>query len=180
MRNASRGFASVGAKLPSVELHKGFPPEKINVSEYCKDKNVILLGLPGAFTPTWSTKQIPGYLEKQDELRELGVETIIVYAVNDGAVMQGWAKDQRASLSSLQFMGDPAGDLTKALDMDMDHPGPESLGLYGRCKRNAIHAVNGEIKIIRISASPNDPAGGADPSTTLAESMIEAIKKQSS
>jgi len=47
-----QNFATVGDKVPSVELHKGFPPEKINMADYCKDKNVVFVGLPGAFTPT--------------------------------------------------------------------------------------------------------------------------------
>lgn len=46
----TRGFASVGDKIPNVELHHQFPPEKINLPEFCADKSVILLGLPGAFT----------------------------------------------------------------------------------------------------------------------------------
>lgn len=46
------GFASVGDRLPSVDLHLGFPPKKYNVADFCKDKSVLLVGLPGAFTPT--------------------------------------------------------------------------------------------------------------------------------
>ena len=48
-----RGFASVGDQLPSVELHLGFPPEKHNLADFAKDKAIMLVGLPGAFTPTW-------------------------------------------------------------------------------------------------------------------------------
>ncbi len=51
-RISRAAFASVGDQLPSVELHLGFPPKKYNVAEFCKDKSVILVGLPGAFTPT--------------------------------------------------------------------------------------------------------------------------------
>lgn len=47
-----RGFASVGDKLPSVEIHQGFPPKKYDLAEYTKDKDVVIVGLPGAFTPT--------------------------------------------------------------------------------------------------------------------------------
>jgi len=44
---------AVGDSLPSVELLQGFPDvEKINMAEYSKDKNMIIVGLPGAFTPT--------------------------------------------------------------------------------------------------------------------------------
>jgi peroxiredoxin len=42
----------VGDKLPSVELHLGFPPEKHNLADFAGDKSIILVGLPGAFTPT--------------------------------------------------------------------------------------------------------------------------------
>ena len=48
-----RSFASVGDKLPSVELHIGFPPKKHNLADFAKDKSILLVGLPGAFTPTW-------------------------------------------------------------------------------------------------------------------------------
>jgi putative lipase involved disintegration of autophagic bodies len=52
-----RAFASVGEKLPSVDLHLGFPPKKYNLAEYTKGKKVILLGLPGALYV--STVNIP-------------------------------------------------------------------------------------------------------------------------
>jgi len=45
--------AAVGDSLPSVELMQGFPDvKKIDVAEYAKGKNIIIVGLPGAFTPT--------------------------------------------------------------------------------------------------------------------------------
>ena len=43
----------VGTKVPSETLDFGFPPSKINLAERVAGKNVVLLGLPGAFTPTW-------------------------------------------------------------------------------------------------------------------------------
>lgn len=43
---------AVGSKFPAVELMFGFPPEKIDMAERVKDKRVIVVGLPGAFTPT--------------------------------------------------------------------------------------------------------------------------------
>lgn len=43
------GYAvKVGDTLPASI----FPPEKINLLERLKGKNAILVGLPGAFTPT--------------------------------------------------------------------------------------------------------------------------------
>lgn len=59
----------------------------------------------------------------------------------------------------IKFFGDPAADLTKALDVEMTHPGPPSVGIIGRCKRHAVYAVNGEVKFVAISEGPDDPAG---------------------
>jgi hypothetical protein len=47
-----RGLASLGDQLPSVDLHLGFPPTKHNLADFAKDKAILLVGLPGAFTPT--------------------------------------------------------------------------------------------------------------------------------
>jgi len=41
-----------GDLVPDVFLDKGFPPEKLNLAEWCTGKTVVLVGLPGAFTPT--------------------------------------------------------------------------------------------------------------------------------
>ena len=75
---------------------------------------------------------------------------------------------------------EPSAELTKALDMEMTHPGPPSVGIIGRCKRFALHAVDEEIKALVVSEGPDDPAGDSDPSATLAPAMIEVVKKSSS
>lgn len=119
--------------------------------------------------------QVPGYLEAQDALKVRGIDEVLVYCVNDGAVMDAWAKDQKIEGSIITFMGDPSRALTDALGMVLDHPGPMSVLGYMRCKRFALYLVDGVVKVLRVSEGPNDPAGDEDPSATTAEAMIEAI-----
>ena len=172
-------------KLPSVELHSGFPPKKVDLKEYIAKKSVIIVGLPGAFTPTWSNAQVPSYVELQDSLHDkAGIDEIIIYCVNDGAVMSAWAADLKVAHSEaddndgrITFLGDPAGSLTKSLDMEMTHEGPASVGIIGRCKRFAVYAVNGEVKYVAISEADNDPAGDDNPEATLAPAIMDAILK---
>lgn len=52
LRRASSLGVAVGDKIPSVNLHEGFPPDMVDAADYVKDKNMIIVGLPGAFTPT--------------------------------------------------------------------------------------------------------------------------------
>ena len=42
----------VGKSLPKETLDFGFPPEKIDLAARVANKKVIIVGLPGAFTPT--------------------------------------------------------------------------------------------------------------------------------
>lgn len=175
---ASESGVKVGDQVPPVELFINFPPDKIKLAEYCADKSVILLGLPGAFTPTWSGEQVPDYLSSQDALKSAGVDSVIVWCVNDSAVMGAWEKDMKNNDNTMiKFMGDPHGNLTKALDMELTDDGPvKEKGLVGRCKRHAVYAVNGVVKIIKISEGPDDPAGDDDPSATMVDAIIKDIK----
>lgn len=43
---------SIGDAIPAVCLDKGFPPEKVHLTDFCEGKKIVLVGLPGAFTPT--------------------------------------------------------------------------------------------------------------------------------
>lgn len=121
--------------------------------------------------------QIPGYLEKVDDLKNLGLDEVIVFCVNDGAVMNAWAKDQKIPDDSIiTFMGDPNSMLTVDLDLELTHPGPIGKGLIRRGKRAAMYIDHGKFKAIRIAEKPDDPAGDDHPDVTLVDSMIEVIR----
>ena len=91
--------------------------------------------------------------------------------------MSAWAVEQGVEEDSLvTMMGDPHAVLTKALDLEMTHPGPASVGIVGRCKRFALYVVDGIVKIVRVAEAENDPAGDDNPDVTLADAMVDAIK----
>mmetsp|Transcript_18301 Transcript_18301/g.25799 ORF Transcript_18301/g.25799 Transcript_18301/m.25799 type:complete len:96 (+) Transcript_18301:408-695(+) len=89
--------------------------------------------------------------------------------------MTAWGADQGIEGSMIKFMGDPAGEFTKALDIEMTHPGPASVGIIGRCKRHALYVEDGEIKFMAISEAEDDPAGDAFPESSCAPALLEAI-----
>ena len=107
--------------------------------------------------------QVPEYLKRQDELKAKDVDEMIVYCVNDGAVMKAWARDLKVEGSMITFMGDPQCKLTRKLGMMLRHPGP--MGNLGnpRCKRFVLVIDNMEVKAVAISEAEDDPAGDNDP-----------------
>lgn len=102
---------------------------------------------------------------------------MIVYCVNDGAVMSAWAEDQGVARSGLiTMMGDPTGELTGTLDLFLDHPGPQGKGLINRCKRFAAYLEDGIVKVFRVAEADDDPAGDDRPEATLAPAMMAEIR----
>ena len=107
-----------------------------------------------------------------------GVDEVLVYCVNDGAVMKAWAADQKVSddhASLIKFMGDPAGDLTAALGMQLTDPGPAGVGIIGRCKRFVLLVEDGVVRHVAVAEQEGDPAGDNFPEVTCAPAMLEVL-----
>lgn len=118
---------------------------------------------------------MPGYLDKEDELKAKGVSDVLVFCVNDSAVMTGWAADQGVEGSIITFLGDPRRELTDALDLVLDAPGPMSVLGSKRCKRFSMLVDDGIIKTLNVAAYEDDPAGDDRPTVTLVEKMLEDL-----
>ena len=57
-----------------------------------QNKKVVLVAVPGAFTPTCQEQHVPSYLANLEKFKAKGVDQIIVIASNDAWVMSAWGK----------------------------------------------------------------------------------------
>jgi 2-Cys peroxiredoxin 5 len=120
-------------------------------------------------------RAVPGYKAARNEIRSAGIDEVLVYCVNDAAVMEAWAKDQKIGGTNITFFADTSCELSKALDLVMEAPGPlKALGNL-RSKRFALYVDNGIVKHVGLSESPDDPAGDNDNSASTAKGMLAAI-----
>jgi peroxiredoxin len=93
--------------------------------------------------------------------------------------MTAWKRDQGLGASKMiEFFADTQSEATKALGLELTHPGPGSvLGAQTkRCKRSAMYVDNGVIKAMEISEAPDDPAGDAYPDLSCVEHMLGLVK----
>jgi peroxiredoxin len=138
----------VGDRIPDATLNllkDGV--QAVSTGDIFDGKKVVLFSVPGAFTPTCSSKHLPGYVEKFADFRQRGVDVACV-AVNDAFVMDAWSKDQHVP-DGFIMLADGNGTFTKALGLEMDGT-PFGLGMRG--KRFALYAEDGVVKKLNVEA----------------------------
>jgi glutaredoxin/glutathione-dependent peroxiredoxin len=138
----------VGDKLPAAILIRmdGGAPAPIDTGDLFAGKTVALFAVPGAFTPTCSTRHLPGFVELADALRVKGVDEIVCLSVNDVFVMNAWGEAQSVK-GKVSMLADGNGDFTKALGLEMD-AGRYGMGL--RSRRYSMLVENGTVKRLNV------------------------------
>ncbi len=156
----------VGDNIPSMKLMMATPdgPKETSTDDVFKGKKVVLIAVPGAFTPTCSVKHLPGFVENADAIKAKGVDTVACIAVNDVFVMGAWAKIQGAD-GKIVMLADGSGAFTKAIGLELDLV---SRGLGVRSQRYALVAENGKVTQLAV-----EQPGGFD--VSKAESVLAAL-----
>lgn len=136
-----------GQRVPSLTLKRATESgdQDVDPSQLFAGKHVILFTVPGAFTPTCSSKHLPSYLKHHDELKQKGVDLIACLSVNDSFVMQAWAREHQVG-DKIVMLADGDAAFTKALGIDADY-GP-NMGV--RARRGVIVFKDGVVKSIDI------------------------------
>ena len=83
--------------------------------DYFKGKRVVLFSLPGAFTPTCSSQQLPGFEKEYGQLKLLAVDEVYCVSVNDSYVMNAWAKHM--GIKDVKLIPDGSGNFTRFMGM---------------------------------------------------------------
>ena len=101
---------SIGGENP-------FRWQDVTTADIFKGKKVVIVALPGAFTPTCSSTHLPGYEAKFAEFKAAGVDDIYCLSVNDAFVMFQWGKN--LGVKNVKMLPDGNGDFTRGMGMLM-------------------------------------------------------------
>lgn len=116
----------IGKKVPAVTFKTRVRDESIGgdnpfrwqdvtSDDYFAGRKVIVFSLPGAFTPTCSTFQLPDFEKLAPDFKALGVDDIYCISVNDAFVMYQWAKQQ--GIKNVKVIPDGSGEFTRKMGM---------------------------------------------------------------
>jgi peroxiredoxin len=141
---------SAGDKMPSgafgVMTDSG--PGALSTDELFAGKKVVLVSVPGAFTPTCSMNHLPGFVEQAAQLKAKGVDTVACMAVNDVFVMDAWGKDRGVG-DDVVMLADGNGEYARALGLEMDGT---AFGMGMRGQRFAIVVDDGVATHVAVEA----------------------------
>ncbi len=157
---------SSGEKMPSgsfgVMTEAG--PGSMSSDELFAGKKVVLVSVPGAFTPTCSLNHLPGFVDQADQLTAKGVDTVACMAVNDVFVMDAWGKDRGVG-EKVVMLADGNGEYSRALGLELDASG---FGMGMRGQRFAIVVDDGVATHVAIEAP-------GEFEVSKAEAILEAL-----
>lgn len=159
----------------SIEGPNPFRWEDKTTYDYFAGKRVVLFSLPGAFTPTCSTMQLPGFEQKFAEFKALGIKDIYCVSVNDAFVMNCWAKDQK--IKKVKMIPDGSANFTAAMRMDVYK---DNLGFGRRSWRYACVVNNGQIEKWFIEGDVVEDNVDSDPyGVTSPENILNWLRENS-
>lgn len=141
--------------------------ENMTTEDYFSGQRCVAFSLPGAFTPTCDTYQLPGFENNFSEFRKLGINAVYCISVNDAFVMNAWAKSQ--NLQNVKVIPDGNGEFTRRMGMLVQK---YNLGFGMRSWRYAM--VISDCRIEKMFIEPGieencqtDPYGETGPDNVL-------------
>lgn len=124
----------------SVEGPNPFRWQDVSTKDIFAGKKVVVFSLPGAFTPTCSSTHLPGFEDKYEELKSLGVDEIYCLSVNDAFTMYQWGQHQ--GVNKVKLLPDGSGDFTRAMGMLVKK---DNLGFGLRSWRYSMLVDDGKV-----------------------------------
>ncbi|HXF29303.1 MAG TPA: peroxiredoxin [Chlamydiales bacterium] len=157
-----------GDTIPDVRLirlnTKG-DPESFSTKKELSGKLVVLLMVPGPFTPTCSKIHLPGFAALHDAFKKAGVEKIACIAVSTPDVLSAWGQ-QNDPQGRVGMIADWGAEFVWKMGLTIDKS-ERGLGIVA--KRTAMILQNGIVKDITVEAD----AGQCG--ITSAASILERI-----
>lgn len=145
--------------------------QPMSTQDYFAGKTVVVFSLPGAFTPTCSTMQVPGYEAAYNKFKDLGLDEVYCISVNDSFVMNKWAQQVvDGGLQNVKVIPDGSARFTRQMGMLVDK---DNLGFGMRSWRYAMIVNDGVIEKMFVEPGfsdncPDDPYGVSSPENVLA------------
>jgi peroxiredoxin len=147
---------SVGDRVPSATFFEPGEggPDKVTADALFSGRRIVLVGMPGAFTPTCHQRHLPGFVENSDAFRAKGVDEIVVLSTNDTHVLRAWSEASGAK-GKVRFVSDGNLEFIVPAGLAFDGSG---TGMGTRARRFAMIVEDGVVTAMAVEESNGQTA----------------------
>ncbi|MCG8440729.1 MAG: peroxiredoxin [Caulobacterales bacterium] len=179
-----RDMFMLGRKLPEVTFRTRVRDESVGgpnpyrwedttTADYFAGKRVVMFSLPGAFTPTCSTYQVPDFEKLHSEFKAAGVDEIYCVSVNDAFVMNAWAKER--GVEKIKLIPDGSGEFTRKMGMLV---AKDNLGFGMRSWRYAAVVEDGVVAQWFEEPGFSDNCGDDPYGESAPQNVLDHVKRE--
>ncbi len=142
----------VGDRVPEAGLFEAGErgPNKLSTDALFAGRTVVVVGMPGAFTPTCHNQHLPGFIENRDAILARGVDEIVILATNDTHVLKAWA-EASGGKGLVRFVSDGNLEFITQTGLAFDGSG---TGMGTRAKRFAMIVKDGTVTALAVEERP--------------------------
>ena len=126
---------SEGDIFPNVTfnwLDEKYNFNKMESDKLFEKKKIVLIGMPGAFSPTCSMSHLPGFIDSFQLFKDKGIDEIYCVVVNDIYVAKSWSDFTGSGKVGITIITDPLSILAEELGAEFSVKG---TGLLRRLSR---------------------------------------------
>jgi peroxiredoxin len=134
-------------------------------------KRVVLFALPGAFTPTCTEQQLPGFEAAYDEIKSFGIDEVYCLSVNDAFVMNAWFDS--LGVKNVKALPDGNGAFTSSAGMAVQKT---SVGFAIRSWRYAAVVSDGELEWTGVEEGKRDNASDDPYEASTPERVVQYLE----
>lgn len=145
---------TAGDRLPAATFRTMTPEgvKELTTADVFSDKKVVLLAVPGAYSPTCHKTHLPGYVSRHDAIKATGVDTIACVSANDAFVLDAWS-EQSGARGKVLMLSDGNLEFTRAVGMELD---ATAFGEGIRSRRYAAVVEDGVVTDINVEDNPGE------------------------
>ena len=136
--------------------------QDVSTRDIFKNKKIVILALPGAFTPTCSSTHLPGFEKKYQEMIDQGVDEVYCLSVNDAFTMFQWSK--HLGINKVKMLPDGNADFTRGMGMMVKK---ENLGFGYRSWRYSMLVE--DQAIVKLFSEPGKSDNYSDDPFTVSD-----------
>jgi cytochrome c peroxidase len=158
---------AIGDRLPEAQFPVIGPdgPGTVSLAEKTAGRRVVIVAVPGAFTPTCDGRHLPSFVRTKPQFDAKGIDEILCLSVNDAHVMRLWGETSGSTAAGITMLADADSAFTRAIGMTLTKP---EVGFYDRSKRYAMVVDDGLVTHLQLE-KPGECA------VSTGEALLEVI-----